>query len=106
MGFRLTLNTQKFFGHEVGYAYNRSHLKLQGVDQGGMAIHQGFCGGENPTPEPKSAADQGKCDPDAGGNGGGSEPSEHGGLHTWSGCVRPGHRPFPWVTGADWSDRC
>src|SRR5436309_4776313 len=42
MGFRLTLNTQKFFGHEVGYAYNRSHLKLQGVDQGGMAIHQGF----------------------------------------------------------------
>ncbi len=42
LGFRLTLNSQKFFGHEVGYAYNRSHLHLQGQDQGGMAIHQGF----------------------------------------------------------------
>lgn len=40
--FRLGLNPQKFFGHELGYAYNRSHLLLQGVDQGGMAIHQGF----------------------------------------------------------------
>jgi opacity protein-like surface antigen len=40
--FRLGLNPQKFFGHEFGYAYNRSHLLLQGVDQGGMAIHQGF----------------------------------------------------------------
>jgi opacity protein-like surface antigen len=42
IGFRLTLNPQRFFGHEVGYAYNRSHLYLQGQDQGGMAIHQGF----------------------------------------------------------------
>jgi opacity protein-like surface antigen len=42
MGFRLCLNPNKFFGHEVGYAYNRSHLLLSGVDQGGMAIHQGF----------------------------------------------------------------
>src|SRR5712664_670013 len=40
--FRLGLNPQKFFGHEFGYAYNRSHLLLQGLDQGGMAIHQGF----------------------------------------------------------------
>jgi opacity protein-like surface antigen len=42
LGFRLTLNSQKFFGHEVGYAYNRTHLNLQGQDVGGMAIHQGF----------------------------------------------------------------
>jgi len=41
LGFRLTLNSKPFFGHEVGYSYNRTHLKLQGVDQGGMAIHQG-----------------------------------------------------------------
>lgn len=46
LAFRLTLNTGAFFGHEFGYAYNRSHLKLDqaGVEQdiGGMAIHQGF----------------------------------------------------------------
>jgi opacity protein-like surface antigen len=42
IGFRLTLNSQRFFGHEIGYAYNRSHLLLAGEDQGGMAIHQGF----------------------------------------------------------------
>ena len=41
-GFRLTLNNMRFFGHEFGYAYNRSHLKLAGADQGGMAIHQGL----------------------------------------------------------------
>lgn len=41
LGFRLTLNSMPYFGHEVGYSYNRTHLKLQGADQGGMAIHQG-----------------------------------------------------------------
>ena len=41
LGFRLTLNSMRYFGHETGYSYNRTHLKLQGVDQGGMAIHQG-----------------------------------------------------------------
>ena len=41
LGFRLTLNSMRYFGHEVGYSYNRSHLLLQGVDMGGMAIHQG-----------------------------------------------------------------
>ena len=47
LGFRMALNPQRFFGHEVGYAYNRTTLEL---DQGagvapakyGMAIHQGF----------------------------------------------------------------
>ncbi|HUS06591.1 MAG TPA: porin family protein [Bryobacteraceae bacterium] len=42
MGFRVTLNNQKFFGHEFGYAYNRTHLNFNGQDQGGMAIHQGL----------------------------------------------------------------
>ncbi len=41
MGFRLTLNSMRYFGHETGYSYNRTHLKLNGQDQGGMAIHQG-----------------------------------------------------------------
>lgn len=41
LGFRLTLNSMRYFGHEVGYSYTRTHLKLQGADQGGMAIHQG-----------------------------------------------------------------
>ena len=40
-GFRFTTNTETIFGHEFGYTYNRSHLRLNGVDQGGMAIHQG-----------------------------------------------------------------
>jgi opacity protein-like surface antigen len=42
IAFRLTLNTGRWIGHEGGYAYNRSHLKFQGEDLGGMAIHQGF----------------------------------------------------------------
>ncbi len=42
MGFRVTLNNWRYLGHEFGYAYNRTHLLLDGVDQGGMAIHQGF----------------------------------------------------------------
>jgi opacity protein-like surface antigen len=42
IAFRLTLNTGSWIGHEGGYAYNRSHLNLDGQDQGGMAIHQGF----------------------------------------------------------------
>ncbi|MCX6621764.1 MAG: outer membrane beta-barrel protein [Acidobacteria bacterium] len=42
MGFRITLNNWRFFGHEFGYAYNRSTLMLGGQSQGGMAIHQGF----------------------------------------------------------------
>ena len=42
IGFRMTLNTYKFFGHEGGYIYNRTHLLADGQDQGGMAIHTGF----------------------------------------------------------------
>src|SRR3982751_5843713 len=42
VAFRLTLNTGNWIGHEGGYAYNRSHLNLNGQDTGGMAIHQGF----------------------------------------------------------------
>ncbi|HEV2200296.1 MAG TPA: outer membrane beta-barrel protein [Bryobacteraceae bacterium] len=40
-GFRFTINTGTRMGHEVQYAYNRTHLTYLGVDQGGMAIHQG-----------------------------------------------------------------
>ena len=42
INFRLALNTWRRMGHEFGYAYNRSHLYIFGVDNGGMAIHQGF----------------------------------------------------------------
>ena len=42
LGGRITLNSGMFFGHEFGYAYNRTKLFLNGVDIGGMAIHQGF----------------------------------------------------------------
>jgi opacity protein-like surface antigen len=44
MAFRFTLNPQTFFGHEIGYAYNRTTLKYQSSSSSdaGMAIHQGF----------------------------------------------------------------
>lgn len=48
INFRATLNTWKFFGHEFGYAYNRTHLNINAfnptstTDYGGMAVHQGF----------------------------------------------------------------
>ena len=43
LGFRLTFNTLNFFGHEVGYAYNRSpwHDSSSNTDAG-SAVHQGF----------------------------------------------------------------
>ncbi len=39
---RLTLNNWAFFGHEFGYAYNRSTLLQTNQSLGGMAIHQGI----------------------------------------------------------------
>jgi hypothetical protein len=43
IGFRATLNNWRHFGHEFGYAYNRTQLRFEpeNVEQG-MAIHQGF----------------------------------------------------------------
>lgn len=41
MGFRVTLNAHEYFGHEVGYAYNRTTMDYAGTDYG-MATHQGF----------------------------------------------------------------
>jgi len=38
--FRMTLNNDNRFGHEVQYAYSRTQLNILGVKQG-MAIHQG-----------------------------------------------------------------
>lgn len=47
LAFRMNLNTRKYLGYELGYAYNRTHLgdssgftAAQGGN--GMAIHQGF----------------------------------------------------------------
>lgn len=43
--FRMTLNQGDHFGHEVMYAYNRTHLRFNDVSpaiQEGMAFHQGF----------------------------------------------------------------
>lgn len=42
IGGRVTLNTGLFFGHEFGYAYNRTTLLSGNQNLGGMAIHQGF----------------------------------------------------------------
>ncbi len=44
-GFRLTLNNWRFFGHEFGYAYNRTQFRLNTStppQDFGTAIHQGF----------------------------------------------------------------
>ena len=43
-GFRMGVNTTRYMGFEVGYAYNRTQLHLDGppsTDEG-MAIHQGL----------------------------------------------------------------
>jgi opacity protein-like surface antigen len=40
--FRATMNSGRFTGYEFGYAYNRTHLLINGEDNGGMAIHQGL----------------------------------------------------------------
>lgn len=43
IGFRTTLNNWRYFGHEFGYAYNRTQLRLENDgSESGMAIHQGF----------------------------------------------------------------
>ena len=39
--FRFTINTYRFAGHEFGYAYNRSSIKLPGSNNP-TTIHQGF----------------------------------------------------------------
>ena len=41
MGFRVTLNSFRFFGHEVGYGYNRTNLSYAGTVYA-MATHQPF----------------------------------------------------------------
>jgi hypothetical protein len=43
-GFRMTINSDGFYGHEFGYAYNRTQLRFETapVQEQGMAIHQGF----------------------------------------------------------------
>ncbi len=41
INFRLALDTRKYMGHEIGYAYNRTQLAEIGAPDQGMAIHQG-----------------------------------------------------------------
>lgn len=40
--FRMTFNTKKYMGYELGYAYNRTHLGTTGAQAQGMGVHQGF----------------------------------------------------------------
>jgi opacity protein-like surface antigen len=47
LAFHITLNTARFWGHEFGYAYNRSQFIIDSAQSGqllkqGMAVHQGF----------------------------------------------------------------
>jgi opacity protein-like surface antigen len=41
LGFRFTINSWRFFGHELGYAYNRGKIEAPGVEYG-MPVHQGM----------------------------------------------------------------
>jgi opacity protein-like surface antigen len=40
-GFRFAFNSASRYGQELQYGYSRTHLLLNGVDQGGMGIHLG-----------------------------------------------------------------
>lgn len=44
LALRLTLNTQRFFGHEIGYGYAHSSADLTAFGMGtlGLPVHQGF----------------------------------------------------------------
>jgi opacity protein-like surface antigen len=44
LAVRLTLNTYRFFGHEIGYGYAHSSADLTSVGSGtiGLPVHQGF----------------------------------------------------------------
>ncbi len=43
-GFGLTVNNYRFFGHEFGYAYNRTTMKFAegAAGEAGTAVHRGF----------------------------------------------------------------
>ena len=41
LAFRVVINPQEHFGHEVGYKYNRTNLDFAGTVYG-MATHQGY----------------------------------------------------------------
>ncbi|MGC8794665.1 MAG: outer membrane beta-barrel protein [Bryobacteraceae bacterium] len=44
LGFRLTFNNQRHFGHEIGYAYNRGKFTASTTppSEVGMPVHQGI----------------------------------------------------------------
>src|SRR5690242_5185414 len=41
-GFRLTINSWKFFGNEIGLGYAHSSLEVPGQGSVGMAVYSGF----------------------------------------------------------------
>ena len=44
LGLRMTFNTGRFFGHEFGYGYSRTNVKIAGPEGGeiGMGVHGAF----------------------------------------------------------------
>jgi opacity protein-like surface antigen len=42
LGIRLTLNTYRFFGHEIGYGYAHSSISVPGQGSVGMPVHAFF----------------------------------------------------------------
>lgn len=42
LDLRLTLNTYRFFGHEVGYGYSRSTYEIPGSGDVSVPVHQGY----------------------------------------------------------------
>ena len=42
LAFRLTLNTYRFFGHEIGYGYAHTSANVAGSASTGMPVHTGF----------------------------------------------------------------
>jgi opacity protein-like surface antigen len=44
LAFRFTLNTYRFFGHEIGYGYAHTNVDLTAAGSGkvGMPVHSGF----------------------------------------------------------------
>src|SRR5581483_3991641 len=42
LAFRMTLNTYRYFGHEFGYGYAHTNIKIPGSSDVGMGIHSGL----------------------------------------------------------------
>jgi opacity protein-like surface antigen len=42
LGFRFTINSWRFFAHEIGYAYNHGSLKIGSTSSDSLPVHQGM----------------------------------------------------------------